>query len=228
MLNNYIFVPIGSYEQHGPHLPPATDYLIAKRIVQQVSLVFNGKNVEGIKIGISPEHEGFDDTKSISPKEFKTQIVDIISRFPEISRFFLINSHGGNNKFLNSIQELYKHKVLVLNTFSLIKTDLKAIRTSELGGICHAGEFETSIMLYLYPEKVNIKNLKKNDIKYVPFLDPNCKNKKATDWKTINLSKSGVLGDPSHATPEKGEKWFIILIEKIKAEIWDFISKMSK
>ena len=65
-MNNFILVPIGSFEQHGPHLPPNTDYLIAKKIAQTVSQIFKIQIVKGIKISISLEHDGFKNTISIS------------------------------------------------------------------------------------------------------------------------------------------------------------------
>ena len=219
-MKNYIFVPIGSYEHHGPHLPPDTDYLIAKKLVQVVSPIFEGTIIEGIRISVSKEHEDFKDTKSISQENFK----NLILRFQNNSYFILINAHGGNNTILESIQELYTNKILVLNTFSLIKKDLINIRTSEIGGICHAGEFETSIMLYLYPELVKMNNLKIKDVKYVPHLDPNYENEKLKDWKTTDYNKNGVLGDPFYATPEKGKLWFTALIEKIKSLTEKFIN----
>ena len=221
-MNNYIFVPIGSYEQHGPHLPPVTDYLIAEKIVKAVAPAFNGKIIDGVKIGISPEHEGFKNTKSISPIEFRNRIESIVSSFPKDFKLFLINAHGGNNDALVSFQKQHEEKILVLNTFRLIKDALKEIRTSEIGGICHAGEFETSLMLYLYPKLVEMNKLKRTDITYIPNIDPNYGEGKLREWKTIDYSKSGILGDPFHATSKKGELWFNFLIEKIKSLIENF------
>ena len=219
-----VFVPIGSYEHHGPHLPPETDYLIARSIVEKVAPKFDGKIIPGIKISISPEHKKFRNTKSISKKKFVSQVKSILNHYHNKTKIFFINAHGGNNKILHSIQERYKTKILVLNTFSLIKKDLMSIRSSKIGGICHAGEFETSIMMYLFPDKVKIDKLNKNDVKYIPYLDPNYKFEKPKKWKTINLNKSGILGDPYHASKKKGEFWFHALIEKMNSLIEVFIN----
>ena len=98
------------------------------------------------------------------------------------------------------------------------------VEKSEIGGICHAGEFETSIMLYIYPDKVNMNNLKKRDVKYVPTLDPNYDKEKLKNWKTIDLNQSGILGDPFHSSIRKGELWFNFLIKKISASVKDFLN----
>jgi creatinine amidohydrolase len=202
-LNDLVFVPIGSYEQHGPHLPPETDYLIAKSIVAKIAPKFKGKIIQGIKIGISPEHKKFSSTKTISKKKFRAQIKSILYNYNPETKFIFINAHGGNNNVLCSIQERYKTKILVLNSFSIIKKDLIKVRSSNIGGICHAGEFETSIMMFLFPEMVKMDKLKKSDVSYIPYLDPNYEGKKSKNWRTINLSNSGILGDPYHDLNEK-------------------------
>ena len=218
-MSNYIFVPIGSYEQHGPHLPPDTDYLIAEKIVKDISSEFNGIIAEGVKLGISTEHKGFKDTKSISPIEFHNEIEALLSKYPNETKFILVNAHGGNNTTLNSIKKNKNNNILVINTFSVVKRGLKKIRTTKIGGICHAGEFETSIMLFLYPELVKMKKLKKKDIKYVPILDPNYEKDKLKEWKTIDYNKRGILGDPFHASVKKGELWYNYLIKNIKKSL---------
>ena len=225
-LNSYIFIPIGSYEQHGPHLPPDTDYLIAKKIAQESSKFFKSKVHEGIKIGISPEHIGFENTKSLSQIEFISQLENIVVEHQSHSKFILINAHGGNKKVINSSNTLKTNNILILHTFSLIKKELLQIRTSNIGGICHAGEFETSIMLHLFPDKVYMKKLQKGDEQYIPALDPNYNKEKLDNWKTSDLSKSGILGDPFHATTKKGEIWFNYLIKQICYLTRNFITEV--
>ncbi|MFX1237923.1 MAG: creatininase family protein [Promethearchaeota archaeon] len=104
------FVPIGSYEQHGPHLPPETDFLIAYKLSEYVSSFFKGELIDGIKIGISTEHEGFKNTKSILSGEFITQILNILKNIEGNCKYVFINAHGGNNNVLIEIQK--KKKIL--------------------------------------------------------------------------------------------------------------------
>lgn len=217
------YIPIGSYEQHGPHLPPETDYLIAKRLTERISSLFKGTFVEGIKIGISPEHLGFSNTKTITPQKFESEIKRLLNRYSQYEKLILINAHGGNKKQLGIIPDLQRENTLVLNTFSLVKPDLLAIRTSKIGGICHAGEYETSLMLYLHPELVKMDNLTPSDITYTPELDPNYSKKTIKEWKTRDFCKSGILGDPSHASREKGKLWFNRLIKTMSTLINDFL-----
>ena len=214
-MRKLIIIPVGSYEQHGPHLPLDTDYLIAEKISESIANMYFGKINKGIQIGISTEHDGFEKTKSITQDQFINEIEKKINNLDKNAKLVIINAHGGNIQALKVIEHLYQQKIFVFSIFSLIKEDLKKLRTSDLGGICHAGEFETSIMLYLYPELVKINKLSEEDIVYIPFLDPNYVKKKPKNWKTIHYSKSGILGDPYQATIEKGKKWFEIIVTKI-------------
>jgi creatinine amidohydrolase/Fe(II)-dependent formamide hydrolase-like protein len=78
--------------------------------------------------------------------------------------------------------------------------------------------------MYLLPERVKMEKLKKIDVTYIPQLDPNYNGERPKIWKTIHYSNSGILGDPYHASKEKGEFWFQLLIEKINSLISKFIS----
>jgi len=220
---NLIFVPIGSFEEHGPHLPPETDYLIAKKIAREISLIFEGKFVKGMNIGISSEHMDFKKTKSITEDDFINLIEEFIGNFQLDSKFILVNAHGGNNQTLNSIQKKYETRILVINTFSIITEEIRMLRTSKIGGICHAGEFETSLMLYLYPKKVKLNRLNKDSIKYVPSLDVNYTHTKPLNWKTIDYSTIGIIGDPFYGTRLKGKKWYHSLIKNSKVLIKNFL-----
>ena len=223
-MSDLIFIPVGSYEQHGPHLPPQTDYLIAEGIAKRLSVTFNGKSIEGIRVGLSEEHQGFVNTKSITQNEFITQIERLLNERNDDEKMVFINAHGGNVSTLNSISILKEKRIKVIDVFSIIKQDLLAFRTSKIGGICHAGEFETSLMLFLHPEIVRMDRLIKEDVVYYPKLDPNYNGEKIKNWKTVDFSESGVLGDPYHATKEKGKLWFNGLLKRFQSIIEEFLS----
>ncbi|MBY8982278.1 MAG: creatininase family protein, partial [Candidatus Lokiarchaeota archaeon] len=73
-MRKLIIIPVGSYEQHGPHLPLDTDYLIAEKISESIANMYFGKINKGIQIGISTEHDGFEKTKSITQDQFINEI----------------------------------------------------------------------------------------------------------------------------------------------------------
>ena len=133
-MNNLVIVPIGSFEEHGPHLPPETDYLIAKKIVHEISLIFKGKRIKGVNIGISPEHMSFKTTKSITEREFIALIEEFIKKFQNNSKFIVINAHGGNNRALNSIQKKFKKKNVSYKHLFNYKRRNKTIKNFKNGG----------------------------------------------------------------------------------------------
>ena len=214
-MKDAVIIPIGSQEQHGPHLPPNTDYLIAKSVSKEISEYFSIQLDNGILISHSPEHIGFKETQSISRKDFISQVKNKLSFYGGKKYKLLINAHGGNTKILKDLENEGNNKFILFDIFTVMKKYFKLIRTSDIGGICHAGEFETSLMLYLYPEKVQFNKLKREYIKYVPQLDPEYMGDRIKNWKTIELNVHGILGDPLKATREKGRIWFEYLTQNI-------------
>ena len=214
-MKDAIIIPIGSQEQHGPHLPPNTDYLIAKAISTEISKRFSIQLDDGVSIGYSPEHLGFKETKSLTRKDFIFQVKKKLSFHKEKKYKILINAHGGNTQILNDLEKKSKNQFILFDVFSIMKKHFKSIRTSDIGGICHAGEFETSLMMYLYPEKVQLNKLKRGYIKYVPQLDPDHNGERIENWKTIELNIYGILGDPFEANRGKGKIWSELINKNI-------------
>ncbi len=223
-MSNFIFVPIGSYENHGPHLPPETDYLIALKIAEELNHHFKGIIDIGIKIGHSPEHLDFESTKSLNKEEFCKKIMEKITQYSNGKHLILINTHGGNSKILKEIKNSFPNSFTLFDIFQVIKNDLKMIRTSDIGGICHAGEYETSLMLFLHPKLVKLEKIQPKNVKYVSELDPNYQGKRPREWKSSNYNNLGILGDPFKGTIEKGKKWFNIIINKITKVLEEIIS----
>ena len=222
-MSDFVFIPVGSHENHGPHLPPETDFLIAIKIVTELKNKIDGIIDSGIKIGYSPEHLGFDSTRSLKKDEFIRAVQEKLTFYTNYKHKILINTHGGNSKILNEITRSNPRAFILFDIFTLIKNDLMDLRTSDIGGICHAGEYETSLMLFLHPDLVKLNKIIVENVKYVPELDPCFEGERPKEWKSIDFNSCGILGDPFKASKEKGEKWFNLIINKITKELRDII-----
>jgi creatinine amidohydrolase len=183
-------IACGSFEQHGPHLPLSTDTLIAEAVASAVAKKIGAHMGPTIPAGISPEHMGFPGTITLSPLSFKALVTDIASSLKAhgFYQVIVVNGHGGNNSALDSL----KDRITPANLTAFIKP------------YDHAGEVETSLIMRLRPELVNAKEIRKHEFSWPG----------KREWKdTRDFSKSGVLGDPTQATAEKGEKFLKQLIE---------------
>jgi creatinine amidohydrolase/Fe(II)-dependent formamide hydrolase-like protein len=180
------FVPVGSFEQHGPHLPFETDLIIAEAVASEAAKRLKARVGASIPVGVSPEHMDFPGTKTLSAEEFKSKVRELGG----IGVVF-INGHGGNNI---SLRELGVRHVNLTTMFKPYD---------------HAGEIETSIIMHLRPELVKEEKICKHD-----FAWP-----KKDGWKMKDCCKTGVLGDPTKATAEKGGMYFNELVEKTLKEL---------
>ncbi|MBD3387831.1 MAG: creatininase family protein [Candidatus Altiarchaeales archaeon] len=186
----------GSLEQHGPHLPLSTDTLIAEAVAEKVAVEVGAVLGPTIPVGVSPEHMSFPGTVSLKPDTFKSVVEEVVEslRRQGFAEIIIINGHGGNNKALEELN-----------------IDVKAVNlTSLLERYDHAGEVETSLMMHLHPELV-----KEDEIREHEFRWPG-----RGEWKdTKEFSESGVLGDPTRATSEKGSELFRQLAERALASM---------
>ncbi len=181
----------GSFEQHGPHLPLSTDTLIAEAVAGKVAEKLNALTGPSITVGVSPEHMCFPGTLTLNPSAFKTVVTNLVEsmRRHGFDEIMLVNGHGGNNRALSELN-----------------VDVKVVNlTSLLERYDHAGEVETSLMMHLHPGLVRENRIRKHEFRW-----PGKK-----EWKdTREFTESGVLGDPTEATSEKGKALFDELVEK--------------
>lgn len=212
-MESSVILPIGSTEQHGPHLPLGTDSYIVGRLSETLAAELKMDLFPVLNYGVSFEHKEFPGTISIQPETLVKTVREICENLLEkYTRVIIINGHGGNTTILRSLKS---GKTVFIDLFEFLKKILSDVRETELGGVAHACEVETSLMLYLEPNLVRKEKINDEIVKYVPLLDPQSEQRPPNGWKTINLSKWGVIGDPRKATKEKGEKIFKILVQKI-------------
>ena len=213
-----VLLSISATEQHGAHLPLATDRLIGEHFAKTIHEAIPDKVLilPSVGIGCSTHHMNFSGSLTLSHQTFKNQVVDIIESVIHhgFKKIVLLNSHGGNQGIGQVIIEKlgHKHKEahFVLATWWHIAADeLNKITESGKGGTGHAGEFETSLMYKIAPELVHVDKIKKGDNQpNFDWADGDMMNSpKATYYKSIDkMTPNGVFGDPSFASPEKGEK----------------------
>jgi creatinine amidohydrolase len=213
-------LPTGSNEQHGPHDPLATDSLIAESIAESAATDTKALLLPAIRVGVSREHSNFAGTLYLSPETFRNQLTETIISAGNsgLEKFVIVNGHGGN---ISAIQEAcqglhHEHGITALEW-----TWFNAISTPEMG---HAGELETSLIMYLREELVK-EPIRKGSDSWGHSLH-------GASWAydTSDFSKNGVVGDPTKASREKGEKLFsqakkklVRLIEELSDEEENFV-----
>lgn len=227
-----VLIPIGSLEQHGPHLPLATDTILAYEVAKKVAEKLKAALAPAIPFGISAEHINFSGTISLSPDTFISLIRDICKSLVRhgFRKIIFINAHGGNAGILatmiQALREEFKATFILANIWELVTEEFQRIRESKECKMGHADEFETSLFLAVDMSKVRLNKIRMEREKslYKLCADPFIKmNKVQIAWLTEDLSESGVIGDPSKASKEKGE----LLINDIINNLFKFLNNLK-
>ncbi|HUK67767.1 MAG TPA: mycofactocin biosynthesis peptidyl-dipeptidase MftE [Streptosporangiaceae bacterium] len=197
-----LVVPVGSLEQHGPHLPQDTDTRIAVEVArrscagrQSVALA------PPFAIGASGEHAGFPGTLSIGSDALATCLIELgrhaSSHWPAM---LLVNGHGGNAAAIGAATARLRYEGRTCRVW----------HARLPGGDAHAGRVETSLILALAPEAVRMELAVAGERRPVDELMPMLR-----DRGVRAVSANGVLGDPSGASADEGER----LLAQLTAEL---------
>lgn len=226
-------VPIGTIEDHGLHLPVDTDNMICSEVCEEAAKRIPDKVVllPLVPYGINEHHFDFPGAIDI-PGDCYIRFLLGITRslaYHGFKRIILINAHGSNKDYVSiaARRTVLESGVLCVATTPMMlmgNKNIKKIRQSEPGGISHAGELETAIYLYRYPELVKMDKAKKEyGLQESEFYGWDKENNSVVfmDWWS-NVSKFGVVGDPTVATAENGKVFFDLAVNQFVKFIGEF------
>lgn len=203
-----VFIPIGSTEQHGPHLPLDTDTRIAVAVAHRVAgLVGQEGSCVGpaIPYGSSGEHQSFPGTASIGTAALHLTIVELVRSVRSwAGQVVLVNGHGGNvEAMVAAVCQLRREG-----------HDVAWAPCMAPGADAHAGYTETSILLHLAPGLVRIDLLEAGNTEELQDIYP-----ALVAGGISAVSSNGVLGDPRGANREAGAALFEAMILEVESRI---------
>lgn len=213
--NPVVIIPLGSVEEHGKHLPLSTDTIQIIEILKIVEKETNVFIAPPIHYGVCRSTEDHVGTIGISPSTMRALIKDLLKGYYRqgFKYIFLISGHAGKLHLFSIIEaceEFIKThdniRIFVYSELELIKPALKNIIETDYDS--HAGEIETSRILYIN------KNLVKKNYKTIQADEPRFFKGEIVKNKTVYW-KSGIWGEPSKASPEKGSTTILLSAKKI-------------
>ncbi len=207
-------LPFGALEQHGPHLPLATDTIMAEGLARRISTAVGGILLPAIAYGQTSDNAAFPGTVTLSFDTVRAIAKDIAGAVASHGArgLVIVNGDFGNQAPLRQaardVQEQFGIGVLVVNYPGMAEIAAELCTTEPAGlGLYHAEEFETSMVLLLRPEHVNME-LAVAEYPHYPATFP------AVLTGLEKLSRSGVFGDPRPATAELGRR----LMDRLEIE----------
>ncbi|OGD19723.1 MAG: hypothetical protein A2Y69_06805 [Candidatus Aminicenantes bacterium RBG_13_59_9] len=233
-----VIIPLGSTEQHGPHLPLGTDYYEALEISKKISERTGVAVAPVLWAGYSEYHSGFPGTLSLEPETMEQVLFETAKMLMKygFKRFLFFNYHGGNNIVQSNIVHRINHATaataIAIGHGSALQKEADA---DEDFFDWHAGKSETSIMLYLRPDLVRMDRAEKPDIRFTARMKKLREAAKTNPdleeaWSSLfgvpletkkggashELSTNGVwsLNSPKEATAEIGQKTVEAMVEK--------------
>jgi creatinine amidohydrolase len=211
-----VLLPLGATEQHGPHLPLCTDRLLAETVCARVEGSLSGSvlMLPPVAVGCSAHHLAFTGTLTLGHATFFRQVSEILSAVVQsgFHSLVLLNGHGGNQGVGNVILEDFGANnpgvnVVFTSWWQLAAPELSEISTTGLGGVGHACELETSLMLAVAPELVDRSAIpaRSGHPRYEWNQSDLLRSSRARLFqRQEEIADNGVYGDPMAATAEKG------------------------
>lgn len=218
-------LPVGSFEQHGPHLPLATDILCADYFARTLAGDLGAALLPALPFGTCREHSGFRGSVSLRPETLMQTLRDVAGEMErqQFRVLVVVNGHGGNFALGPVVRDINHAngslKVLLVDWWEHAQGQ-SVLEAGALGLDLHAGEMETSVVLALHPELVRPEREDRQTAKPEDF------SLAQRDLNTVgagHFSANGVIGYPSLASAEKGRA----LVQTVRVRLRQHVRDQS-
>jgi len=212
-LRQLLVVPVGSLEQHGPHLPLDTDTRIAVAVARRACQRRAGVALApALPVGASGEHAAFPGTLSIGAEALTACLIEL-GRHASLHwpALLLVNGHGGNVTAVEAAVGRLRYEGRACLAWHAALPE----------GDAHAGRSETSVMLALAPGAVRLDAAERGDVRPLGEILPLLRERGVRA-----VSANGVLGDPVGASAAEGEHLLARLVDSLRAAIDQFLGQM--
>jgi creatinine amidohydrolase len=229
-----VVLPLGSFEQHGPHLPLTTD----TDIVTAVARGIERKRPDHILClptlwpGHSTHHLFFPGTLSVSQLPYLQLVIELCRSIVNFGakKVFLLNGHGGNDVPVRAAlrelkSEFPRVRFVFASYWSLAARSIGQVRESGTGGLGHACELEASIMLHLHPDRVKLRLARRDGPRHTdPYRKSDMLHGRPVYFvnEFHEVTKTGTIGRPDLATAAKGRKFLDGIVNEVTAFVDDF------
>lgn len=235
--SDMVIIPLGSTEQHGPHLPLGTDFYEATGMAKLISERTGVLVAPVLFSGYSAYHSGFPGTLSLKPETMEEVIFESVEWLLKYGfrRFMFFNYHGGNNIVQERIIHRINHSTEGIAVAIGHGSPIQVSRDDDGSMDWHAGVSETSIMLYLKPDLVRLDRAQKPEMRFPAAVEELQKLSEKDPglihvWNSLlgvpsetgkggashELSSNGVwsLRHPGEATSEQGKEEVEMMVER--------------
>lgn len=217
-----VILPCGAIEQHGPHLPVDIDYYDANYMAYKVAEACPAPRplvLPPIPFGVSYHHENFRGTLSVTNEALSKFVYDLGMSLAKngIKKIIILNGHGDNAPTLSYAAQMINRDAKIFVCVDTGETsDVDLLNLIDTPNDAHAGEIETSTSLALRPDMVQMDKAVNETLSFGSnFLDFD--DERSVNWyvRTDKISESGIMGDATKATAEKGKKMWEVMIKNM-------------
>jgi creatinine amidohydrolase len=209
-----LIVPVGTCEQHGPHMPMGCDTIVVERLADQLSAEFGVLRAPTLEYGVNVVTErGFAGNAWLRRKTLHRMLNDLLDTWEStgIKEFILLTAHE-HDPHLEALATVITNeaRVRVVDIFAMNLRDLLEGQTEPM----HGDEVDTSLILYLAPELVRM------DLAQDYMMSRDELRRYRRGWLRIPKGSPGSIGRPSLASPEKGQRLYERIHSRVRERVF--------